>query len=84
MFSIEGFEFKAKLILDGMGNHFPLGLYMERPALRGQNANKLMLIACKTVPPQVRYALHPGAFRPRKNTSGWVADPGRGQQMRRP
>ena len=79
--NIHGFEFKTKLILDGEGNHFPLVLYMEKPALHGQNANKLMLIACKTAPPQVRYALHPGAFRPRKTTSGWVHDPRRHTDM---
>ena len=81
MSSIAEFEFKTKLVLDATGNHFPLVLYMERPALHGQNANKLMLIACETVPPQVRYALHPGAFRPRKTSPGWVTDPRRNQAM---
>ena len=57
---------------------------MEKAALYGQNANKLMLIACKTVPPQVRYALHPGAFRPRRTSAGWVTDTRRNQAMWRP
>ena len=84
MSSIEGFEFKTKLVLDALGNHFPLVLYMEKPALHGQNANQLHLIACKTVPPQVRYAFHPGAFRPRKTSSGLVTDPRRNLAMWRP
>ena len=84
MTSIEGWELKTKLVLDEMGNHFPLVLYMERPATHGQNANKLMLVACKTVPQPVRYALHPGAFKPRRKDAGWVIDPGRKRQMWQP
>jgi len=84
MSSIQGFEFKTKLVLDDSGNNFPLVLYMECPSRHGQNPNKLMLVACKTVPPQVRYALHPGAFRPRKTSPGWVTDPRRDQAMWRP
>ena len=79
MNSIEGWEFKTKLVLDETGNNFPLVLYMERPG--GQNANKLMLLACKKVPQPVRDALHPGAFKPRKTSDGWVTDPGRKRQM---
>ena len=56
-------------------------LYMERPSCHGQNANKLMLVACKTVPQQVRNILHPGAFRPRKTSPGWVIDAMRNQKM---
>ena len=72
MSSTHQFEFKTTLVLDALGNRFPLVLYMEKPALQGQNANKLHLIACKTVPPQVRLALHPGAFRPRQASPGWA------------
>ena len=52
MNSIEGWEFKTKLVLDKeLGNSFPLALYMEKPAAFGQNANKLLLLACKKAPP---------------------------------
>ena len=81
MSSIEGFEFKTKLILDEMGNRFPLVLYLERPATHGQNANKLMLLACKKVPEPARAALHPGTFKPRRKTAGWVTDPMRNRPM---
>ena len=84
MNTIEAWEFKTKLVLDEMGNHFPLVLYMERPAMHGQNANKLMLVACKTVPEPVRYALHPSTFQPRRKGAGWVIDPGRNRQMWQP
>ena len=84
MSSTHQFEFKTTLVLDALGNRFPLVLYMEKPALQGQNANKLHLIACKTVPPQVRNILHPGAFRPRKTSPGWVTDDRRNQTMWRP
>jgi hypothetical protein len=82
MNSIEGWEFKTKLVLDKeLGNSFPLALYMEKPAAFGQNANKLLLLACKKVPPQVREMLHPGAFQPRRSSDGWVTDPNRKRQM---
>ena len=84
MSSIQGFEFKTKLVLDDSGNNFPLVLYMECPSRHGQNPNKLMLVACKTVPPQVHNILHPGAFRPRKTSPGWVNDDRRNQNMWRP
>ena len=89
MNSIEGWEFKTKLILDEMGNRFPLVLYMEKPSSARRspessvrrNPNQLMLLACKKVPKQVRLALHPGAFKPRKAHAGWVLDPGRRARM---
>ena len=84
MSSIQGFEFKTKLVLEYSGNHFPLVLYMECPARHGQNADKLMLVACKTVPPQARNILHPSAFRPRETSPGWVTDTRRDHQLWRP
>ena len=89
MNSIEGWEFKTKLILDEMGNRFPLVLYMEKPSSARRspessvrrNPNQLMLLACKKVPKQVRLALHPGAFSPRRTTAGWVTDPQWGRHM---
>ena len=84
MCSIQGFEFKTKLVLDDSGNHFPLVLCLECPARHGQNADKLMLVACKTVPPQVRNILHPSAFRPRETSPGWVTDAKRNQNMWQP
>ena len=82
MNSIAGWEFKTKLTLDKVGNCFPLALYMEQPPAYGhKNANKLFLVACKKVPGPVREALHPGAFRPRKTSEGWVTDPRRKSPM---
>ena len=82
MNSIEGWEFKTKLCLnEPLGNKFPLVLYMEKPASFGQNANKLMLLACKTVPYTVREVLHPGSFKSRRANAGWVTDPGRNRRM---
>ena len=81
MSSIERWEFKTKLTLDKVGNCIRLALYMERPAAYGQNVNKLFLLACKKVLGPVRETLHPGAFRPRKTTDGWVTGPRRKSPM---
>ena len=81
MNSIEGREFKTNLTLDKVGTCFPIALYTERPTTYGQNAIKLFLLACKRAPGPARETLHPGAFRPRKTTYGWVTDPCRNSPM---
>ena len=81
MNSIEGWEFKTKLVLDASGGNFPLMMYMEKPATHGQNKNKLLLLACKKVPLPVRLCLRPGAFQPRRSSDGWVTDARRKREM---
>ena len=69
---INHYAIVSGITIEDGGNDFPIFFYLELPPSRGQNPEKMHLVACKRAPVAVSATIHPGTFQPRKNIVGLV------------